>query len=436
MRSDNTAAAWLWVDVTTSWRARRGQMNGSLRVEQSYAKELNRLMAAQVRFCRYDRMRRCFRPLDAYPDLAAKPDRAHSTVQQPSALRAIGRQIERKIRIYRRDAYSSIVRRWNRGAMAEFAGDGAPQVLLMAGENWSHYDFDVIARLRSERGIAVAAVCQDMIPIACPQFSNDEEFVARFRAYADFLIRHVDLVIAISESTKSDTLKYARERGGMSGRIAVVQLGADLVSVAAARPPGELLALQPRRFVLSVSTIQPRKNFDLLYRLWRRLAEENVPDLPTLVIAGQRAYGGDDLLSRIAHDRLTADKIAVVHRVGDEELSWLYQNCLWTLYPSFYEGWGLPISESLAYGKYCLASNASSLPEAGAGLVKHLDPRDIGAWRDAVLALLTSPTQLAQLESAIRAAYRPMTWARSAENLMKELMKLRPAPSATAAEPS
>ena len=181
---------------------------------------------------------------------------------------------------------------------------------------------------------------------------------------------------------------------------------------------------QARRFVLSVSTIQSRKNFDLLYHLWRRLTEEGVADLPTLVIVGQPGFGSNDLLWQIEHDPLIRQNIVHLRHAHDEELSWLYQNCLWTLFPSFYEGWGLPLSESLALGKYCLASNTSSLPEAGAGFAKHIDPLDFAAWRQAVLELMSSPDALARIEANIRAGYRPVTWAQSAGILAKELLQL------------
>jgi glycosyltransferase involved in cell wall biosynthesis len=136
-------------------------------------------------------------------------------------------------------------------------------------------------------------------------------------------------------------------------------------------------------------------------------------------------YGSQDLLQQIAHDHQTRDKIVILHRTSDEELSWLYQNCLRTMYPSFYEGWGLPVSESLAYGKYCLASNSSSLPEAGAGLVNHLDPLDFAAWLEAVTELMRSPERLAAVEGLIRARYCPMTWERSAEVVVATLGTLR-----------
>jgi glycosyltransferase involved in cell wall biosynthesis len=415
------------MDVTTSWRARHGQMNGTLRVEQSYAKAINELMAPQLHYCRYHRTRRCFIPVATYPDhLRGKPSAASRSVarQKSSPLRALGRQVERTLRNYRREIVGSVM---NLGKSMTTTGPGLcgpREVLLLAGENWAQYDFNVVARLREERGTQIAALCQDLIPITCPQFFESDEFVGRYRAYVDFLIRDVNLIVAISESTKSDILNYARHNGGIRGHIAVVQLGADLISAKFARPPSDLPNLRARKFVLSVSTIQSRKNFDLLYHLWRRLAEQRIPDLPMLVIVGQRGFGSQDLLWQIEHDDQTKDKIAILHHTKDEELSWLYQNCLWTMYPSFYEGWGLPISESLAYGKYCLASNSSSMPEAGAGLANHLDPLDFAAWRDAIVELLSSPERVATLERSIRAKYRPMTWLRSGESLLNEINAL------------
>lgn len=433
LHSGPAAKPWLWMDVTTSSRARSGQMNGTLRIEQSYAKTLRDMLGSQLRFCRYHRTRRYFLPVDSYSDLSIRPPaaRGKDTVRKSSPLRALGRRVERAIRTYRHAAVGGVLQGIRyRNSNSAFAGDCAGEVLLLAGENWTQYDFDVIARLRRERGLRIAALCEDFIPIVCPQFFESGEFVERYRRYADFLIRDADLVIAISASTKSDIMKYASDRGGISGRIEVVQLGADLISVKSARRPSQLSDRQAQRFVLSVSSIQSRKNFDLLYRVWRRLTLQKTPNLPTLVIAGRRGFGSQDLLWQIAHDPGVQDEIAVLHNVSDDELSWLYQNCLWTLYPSIYEGWGLPISESLAYGKYCLASNTSSLPEAGAGLVKHMDPFDFAAWRDAIIDLIGAPEQLEPLETAIQARYRPMTWARSAGILLNELSKLSTARSA------
>lgn len=419
---------WLWMDVSTSYRSRSGQMNGTLRVEQSYIRTLSGLIAPQLRFCRYDPLVGQFVSVSQPPDLASKgsPPKAQKRVSGLAAtIKPMGKKIERAVRTSVRAAAAPLVRRvMSAEPMPQLGGDGCDEVLFLSGENWSRHDFNVLAEMRRTRGTKIAALCQDFIPIMAPQFFPGGEFVDKFEAYAQFLVREVDLIVSNSQSTKHDVLRYAGGHGGLRGSIRLVEHGADLVSSATVRRPPALSDLQAKRFVLSVSTIQSRKNFDLLYHLWHRLTAEGTQDLPTLVIVGQPGFGSSDLMWQIARDPVTKNSIVHLGRAGDDELAWLYQHCLFTLYPSFYEGWGLPVAESLAFGKYCLAANTSSLPEAGAGLAGHLDPLDLPAWRRAVLDLIKSPEQLARHEAAIRAGYRPVTWAQSAAQLVEALYDL------------
>uniref|UniRef100_E6VHD5 Glycosyl transferase group 1 n=1 Tax=Rhodopseudomonas palustris (strain DX-1) TaxID=652103 RepID=E6VHD5_RHOPX len=434
--ADRHDQPWLWMDVSTSARARSGQMNGTLRVEQSYIRALSAEMAATLRFCRFDPLRRDYVAVAAPPDLSGKPvaskPKSRSSSGIAATLKPIGKSVERAVKTAVRGATASLLRKTSHTEpLPKLGGGGLGEVLFLAGENWSRVDFAAVARMRRERGTRVAALCQDFIPAVAPQFFAGGDFVAKFDAYAQFLIQEADLVVSISEATKRDILGYAQRHGGMRGDVEIVHLGADIPAPQTARRPAALTGAQAARFVISVSTIQSRKNFDLLYHLWRRLTEQNTPNLPTLVIVGQPGFGSTDLLWQIANDPVTANSILHLPRAGDDELAWLYQQCLFTLYPSFYEGWGLPVSESLAFGKYCLASDASSLPEAGAGLARHLDPLDFVAWRDAVLDLIAEPEQLARYEAAIRAGYRPVTWAQSATRLTEVLRGLAATGSAT-----
>jgi glycosyltransferase involved in cell wall biosynthesis len=419
---------WLWMDVSTSWRARSGQMNGTLRVEQSVAAELSSLLGPELKFCRYDSLRRDYVPVAHPPDLGAKPVAAAPKKRRAtmlSAVKPLGKKLERVVRDHVRGAAAPLLRKMSGGeGLPRLGGADGKEVLLLAGENWSRVDYAAVARMRRERGTRVAAMCQDFIPVVAPQFFEGGDFVARFDAYAQFLVRECDLIVSISNSTSADVTAYAQRHGGLRGAIEVVHLGADLTAPKVVRRPEALGDAQAHRFVLSVSTIQSRKNYDLLYRLWRRLTEQGTPDLPTLVIVGQPGFGSSDLLWQMERDPVTASSILHLPRAGDEELAWLYQHCMFTLYPSFYEGWGLPVSESLAFGKYCLASNTSSLPEAGAGLAGHLDPLDFAAWRDAVLDLIRSPANLARHEAEIRRHYRPVNWAQSSQRLAEVLRAL------------
>lgn len=417
----------VWMDLTTTIRSRGGQSTGTLRVERSYAVALSGILGDRLRFCRYDPMRQRF---SALPGL---PEAAFGGGNRPAA-RAPGMAFERAERLAGR--LKRLVRRTLRYAAGEFfrrshasrlpfpeaaAGD----VLLLAGETWGEaYDLEVLRMVHQRQKLRLAAVCQDLIPIRRPQYFAANEFLERFRRYADFLVRDVDLIIAISQSTRSDILDYARAQPGSAVRVEVVTPGADIRVSEHPRPPRELPGIAAGSFALSVSTIQLRKNIELLYHLWRRFAEEGRQDIPTLLIVGRQGFGTDDLIFQLTHDPAVRASIKLLHGVADSELAWLYQNCRFTLYPSLYEGWGLPVSESLAYGKFCIASNTSSLPEAGEGLTQHLDPLDFAAWHAAIVLLASSPTMLAEAEARIRAHYKPRTWAGSSQDLGRSIGRL------------
>jgi glycosyltransferase involved in cell wall biosynthesis len=269
--------------------------------------------------------------------------------------------------------------------------------------------------------LKIVAICQDVIPLTHPQFFQSGEFVTRYRTYVDFLLHDADLLIAHSNAV-SGSLQMEAERSGLPvPKIAIVPLGSDIATKITPRQPATEPPLHPGGFVIAVSTVQSRKNFDLLWRVWHRFAEEGRRGLPRLVIVGAPGFGGAELLNQIGNDLLVKDRIIVLHDAHDAELDWLYRNCRFTLYPSFAEGWGLPVSESLAYGKPCLASNTTSLPEAGAGFAVHLDPLDLEAWHDTILAWSTDQQAIDAMARDIRTNYRPTSWAQTSAALAREL---------------
>ena len=417
----------IWMDVTTSLRNAGHHANGTLRIERELAAALRLEIGDRLGFCHYRPGEQRFAAIAFDPGQHGGRPSSRRAIPSFGAARqdTLGRRLERGLRLELRRLRRAVRDRLRApDAPALFPDAQAGDVLLLGGESWNaRYDFGVLGRLRREAGVKIAAICQDLIPQTHPEFFTRGDFVARHGVYVDWLLTDVDLVILYSKAVEDDLDAQARMRSRKMPATARVPLGANIQSTMP-QPPATEPPLRPGGFVISVSTIQSRKNFDLLYRLWHRFADEGRRDLPRLVMVGARGFGSGDLLDQMARDPRVRDSILVLHDASDVELAWLYRNCAFTLYPSFAEGWGLPIAESLGYGKPCLASNTTSMPEAGAGLAVHLDPLDFKAWHDTIIAWSLDEAAREAMARDIAATYRPTTWADCAAALAGQLRAL------------
>ena len=134
--------------------------------------------------------------------------------------------------------------------------------------------------------------------------------------------------------------------------------------------------------------------------------KEREGQTPRLVVAGQRGWLSAETVARLTCTPSLRGVVSFVEGPTDGELAWLYRNCAFTVYPALYEGWGLPVSESLDFGKMCITSNRSSLPEAGEGLTDLLDPFDRMEWKRRILHYWNDREALAGREEAIRRSHR------------------------------
>ena len=155
----------------------------------------------------------------------------------------------------------------------------------------------------------------------------------------------------------------------------------------------------------------PRRTKPLL-QIWQLLIREGI-EPPLLVLVGRRGHNINDLLSQLATSNNLDGRVHIFEGLSDSELQTLYRNCLFTMLPSFVEGWGLPVGESLAYGKLCIASDAASLPEVGGEFVLYIDPYNARAAAILVRRLLEDRTELRRLEARIRRRIPPAQLARA-----------------------
>ncbi len=112
-------------------------------------------------------------------------------------------------------------------------------------------------------------------------------------------------------------------------------------------------------FLFTVGVVRPKKNFHVLVDML-----EHIPDFK-LVIAGNRKGEYGDQIEAAAADKGLADRVFVCGEISDAEKNWLFANCAAFLFPSLYEGFGLPLAEAMSHGKPCFSSSMTSLPEVG-----------------------------------------------------------------------
>lgn len=184
-------------------------------------------------------------------------------------------------------------------------------------------------------------------------------------------------------------------------------------------------------YVLQVATIDARKNQALMFRVWSRLlaADPTTPRLttPRLVFAGKTGWMVEDLMQMLANTGNLDGHIVVLPHATDAELARLYQGCLFTVFPSFAEGWGLPVTESLSFGKPCIASRATAIPEAGGGLIRSFDPEDGNEAFRVIRDTLADRAGLAAWEADIARDFRSSSWDDTAAALLQTLSASWPA---------
>lgn len=280
---------------------------------------------------------------------------------------------------------------------------GDKVILMGAGWNESAV-LHSLAEIKASLGIEIIHHLNDILPIYQPQLFADE-LPKIFRPYIDEVIRVADKISVISEATKRDVLIYCKENSLPAPVIEFIQLGEDVKTIQPKRPK-ELNAEE--RFIFALGTVEVRKNYILLYQAVK-LAQLEDKELPKIVIAGRKGWLSSDLLHLISHDPYTKDHIVWLSDVNDETLAWLYKNCLFTVFPSLCEGWGLPVVESLQYGKFALVSGISSMLETGKGFVDYFLPYDARECL-AKIEYYLAEDRFTMENKKIRNGYKVFTW--------------------------
>lgn len=288
---------------------------------------------------------------------------------------------------------------------------------LFSAVGWDHpgYFGQLSALRRRHPWFMVQFVIYDLIAIKYPQFFT-REFGGRVQDFLRSLPLVCDRFMCISQSTASDVRELLKEDADTR----VILIGGDIDNTSVALTDSS--SRVARQFVLCVGTLEIRKNHVLLYYVWRKLAEHLGPSCPKLVLVGRPGWLSRDVAYLFLNDPLTADLVEIRHDVSNRELVTLFRDCLFSVFPSFYEGWGLPAWESLFYGKVCATSNTASLPEINPFPQLMFDPYDHKQAFDVIRMLIEEPDTLARYEAQIPLMFPRRTWEACFDEMYRQIL--------------
>lgn len=290
-------------------------------------------------------------------------------------------------------------------------------VLIIPGAFWIYRHYDLLRDLRS-RGVCIAVFIHDLIQARNPEYVHKGATAAFRSSFADIAVL-ADILVTSSNFVASEIRGYVAAKFGLEVELAAIPLATELD-----RPPStaamgdEFRHLLEDGYVLCVGTIEVRKNHMFLIRVWERLIREFEGPIPNLVLVGKWGWDIEELRDYIERSDYLGARLFIYNGVSDTGLGWLFDNCLFTVYPSLAEGWGLPVGESLASGKPCVASNTTSMPEVGGRFCRYIDPHDPDDGYRVISGVLADRAGLAEWARTIRSSFQPKPWRLFAEEFL------------------
>jgi len=233
-----------------------------------------------------------------------------------------------------------------------------------------------------------------------------------------------DAIVAISEFSRRHFLEVFPHYP--ASRVHVIYPASRFDGPRDLPQPAALRRLQPGRFWLNVATIEPRKNHRCLLQAYARLLDSTRITI-SLVLAGARGWLTEEF-DRLLAELGLGERVILLGYVSEDELRWLYQNCFAFVYPSLFEGFGLPVVEAMSLGAPVICSNTTSLPEITGEAALLVDPRDPEGLASSMSDLLLGRVRREVLGLRGLEQARRFSWCASARRLLELYHELNQQP--------
>jgi len=296
----------------------------------------------------------------------------------------------------------------------------AQDTVLILGAFWVLEDVAerVIALRRS--GAIIGTLIHDIIPITHPEFcvkSLTEAFTSSFFS----VLSVIDFILTVSDYSGRRVCEFMARNGIVQVPVRTLKSAHCSLATAADSDAvsSEIHKVLNEKYALYVSTIEVRKNHGYLFQVWKRLIEEREGNVPRLVLVGRPGWRVRDLMEQLESTANLNGRILILHDLPDSTLAALYRSALFSVFPSFEEGWGLPIGESLAYGRPCIAAKVSSIPEVAGDFADYLDPLNVSDGYEKIVRLIDDDEFREQRARYIQENFKPRTWDEVARDLLE-----------------
>lgn len=296
-------------------------------------------------------------------------------------------------------------------------------VLAILGETGANPPIERLATRHHANGGLVVQMIHDVIPCVHPEY-HTARTTALFKDWLERSTRYVGLYICNSQNTARDLVR-SFEAWPARAVVEVVPLAHEFSGFARSvwlHPP-EGLASVP--YVLCVGSIEIRKNGANLLKAWQQVLDHlGAERCPKLVFAGKKGWKAEEFHALLASSSQLSDKVVLIESPSDAALASLYRHSLFTVYPSLYEGWGLPVGESAWFNKFGVVSGSSSLSEVCGELMDYIDPHDAADIAMKLLRPLKDAAYLQQRSQQVQEAIL-RTWQDVAANFLQQIQRLR-----------
>lgn len=256
---------------------------------------------------------------------------------------------------------------------------------LPAGRPYDVFHASNLVRSLPRNAKAITATLHDLTTWTMPEMHTRGN-IAADRTFAERIVRKADRLIAVSEHTRQDAIEVL----GIAGdKIDVIHHGVPGAYFDATSDDAETVARKyklERPYILFCATIEPRKNLDVLLDAYALLAPSLKQEFD-LVVAGMAGWASHATVDRL---KGSGNGVRYLGYVPENEMPGLTRGATMFVYPSLYEGFGLPLAQAMAAGVPTITSGVSSMPEVAGDGALLIDPKSVEELRSAMVQLLMS----------------------------------------------